>query len=81
MLVKELIEKLDTELDYIEITSDGESESFSPSALLENYGEIKEYLDKEVKRISFKTHDEYDESMAGEMYLLYTDRIVEIEVE
>ena len=63
MLVKELIEKLDTELDYIEITSDGESESFSPSALSENYGEIKEYLDKEVKRISFKTHDEYDESI------------------
>ena len=26
MLVKELIEKLDTELDYTEITSDGESE-------------------------------------------------------
>lgn len=46
-----------------------------------NYGEIKEYLDKEVKRISFKTHDEYDESMDGEMYLLYTDRILEIEVE
>lgn len=81
MLVKELIEKLDTELDYIEITSDGESESFSPSALSENYGEIKEYLDKEVKRISFKTYDEYDESMDGEMYLLYTDRILEIEVE
>lgn len=81
MLVKELIEKLDTELDYIEITSDGESESFSPSALSENYGEIKEHLDKEVKRISFKTHDEYGESMDGEMYLLYTDRILEIEVE
>ena len=81
MLVKELIEKLDTELDYIEITSDGESESFSPSDLSEKYGEIKEYLDKEVKRISFKTHDEYDESMDGEMYLLYTDRILEIEVE
>lgn len=81
MLVKELIEKLDSELDYIEITSDGESESFSPSTLSENYDEIKEYLDKEVKRVSFKTHDEYDESVDGEMYLLYTDKILEIEVE
>lgn len=81
MKVKELLEKLDSELDYVEIIQNGESESFSASAIKdENYDELNEYLDKEVKKISFTTSDEYDENMDGEMYLLYTNKILVIEV-
>ena len=77
MLVKELLEKLDTssEIDLIEIICNGESE------LLGSCNLNKECFDKEVNRISLRTKDEYTENMNGEMYLLYTDRILEIEVE
>lgn len=82
MLVKELLEKLDSELDYIEIIQNGESESFSASYIKdENYNELNEYLDKEVKKIHFRTDEDYDESLDGEMYLLYTNKVLEIEVQ
>lgn len=82
MKVKELLEKLDSELDYVEIIYNGESESFFASDIKdENYDELNKYLDKEVKKIGFNTSDDYDENMDGEMYLLYTNKILEIEVE
>lgn len=80
MFVRDLIEKLDSDLDYIELTSNNESlGSFTLDD--ENYDYIKKYLDREIKTIQFRTYDDYDENMDGEMYLLYTDRILEIEVE
>lgn len=83
MLVKELIEKLDSDgIDYIEVTSNGEFiECFGQSILSDrNYGDINEYLDKEVKKFGFRTNDVYDENFDGEMYLLDTEKVLEIEV-
>ena len=79
MLVRDLIEKLDSDLDYIELTSNNESLG---SFVLddENYDYIKEYLDREIKTIHFRTYDDYDESMDGEMYSLYTNKVLEIEI-
>lgn len=79
MLVKDLIEKLDSDLDYIELTSNNESlGSFTLDE--ENYDYFKEYLDREVKSIHFRTYDDYDENMDGEMYSLYTNKVLEIEI-
>lgn len=79
MLVRDLIEKLDSDLDYIELTSNNESlGSFTLDD--ENYDYIKEYLDREIKTIHFRTYDDYDENMDGEMYSLYTNKVLEIEV-
>ena len=79
MIVQDLIEKLDSDLDYVEITSNNESLG---SFVLddENYDYIKEYLDREIKTIHFRTYDDYDENMEGEMYSLYTNKVLEIEV-
>jgi hypothetical protein len=79
MIVQDLIEKLDSDLDYVEITSNNESLG---SFVLddENYDYIKEYLDREIKTIHFRTYDDYDENMDGEMYSLYTNKVLEIEV-
>lgn len=79
MFVRDLIEKLDSDLDYIELTSNNESLG---SFVLddENYDYIKEYLDREIKTIHFRTYDDYDENMDGEMYSLYTNKVLEIEV-
>lgn len=79
MIVQDLIEKLDSDLDYAEITSNNESLG---SFVLddENYDYIKEYLDREIKTIHFRTYDDYDENMDGEMYSLYTNKVLEIEV-
>lgn len=79
MLVRDLIEKLDSDLDYIELTSNNESLG---SFVLddENYDYIKEYLDREIKTIHFRTYDDYDENMDGEMYSLYTNKVLEIEI-
>lgn len=79
MLVKDLIEKLDSDLDYIELTSNNESlGSFTLDE--ENYDYIKKYLDREIKTIQFRTYDDYDENMDGEMYSLYTNKVLEIEI-
>lgn len=79
MVVQDLIEKLDSDLDYIELTSNNESlGSFVPDD--ENYDYIKEYLDREIKTIHFRTYDDYDENMDGEMYSLYTNKVLEIEI-
>lgn len=79
MFVRDLIEKLDSDLDYIELTSNNESlGSFTLDD--ENYGYIKKYLDREIKTIHFRTYDDYDEDMDGEMYSLYTNKVLEIEV-
>ena len=79
MVVQDLIEKLDSDLDYIELTSNNESlGSFTLDD--ENYDYIKEYLDREIKAIHFRTCDDYDENMDGEMYSLYTNKVLEIEV-
>lgn len=79
MIVQDLIEKLDSDLDYVEITSNNESLG---SFVLddENYDYIKKYLDREIKTIHFRTYDDYDENMDGEMYSLYTNKVLEIEV-
>lgn len=79
MIVQDLIEKLDSDLDYVEITSNNESLG---SFVLddENYDYIKEYLDREIKTIHFRTYDDYDENMDGEMYSLYTNKVLEIEL-
>lgn len=79
MIVQDLIEKLDSDLDYVEITSNNESLG---SFVLddENYDYIKEYLDREIKTIHFRTYDDYDENMDGEMYSLYTNKVLEIDV-
>ena len=79
MVVQDLIEKLDSDLDYIELTSNNESLG---SFVLddENYDYIKEYLDREIKTIHFRTYDDYDENMDGEMYSLYTNKVLEIEI-
>lgn len=79
MIVQDLIEKLDSDLDYVEITSNNESLG---SFVLddENYDYIKEYLDREIKTIHFRTYDDYDENMDGEMYSLYTNKVLEIEI-
>lgn len=79
MIVQDLIEKLASDLDYVEITSNNESLG---SFVLddENYDYIKEYLDREIKTIHFRTYDDYDENMDGEMYSLYTNKVLEIEV-
>lgn len=79
MLVRNLLEKLDSDLDYVEITSNNESLG---SFVLddENCDYIKEYLDREIKTIHFRTYDDYDENMDGEMYSLYTNKVLEIEV-
>lgn len=79
MLVKDLIEKLDSDLDYIELTSNNESlGSFTLDD--ENYDYIKKYLDREIKMVHFRTYDDYDENMDGEMYSLYTNKVLEIEI-
>lgn len=79
MFVRDLIEKLDSDLDYIELTSNNESlGSFTLDD--ENYDYIKKYLDREIKTIHFRTYDDYDENMDGEMYSLYTNKVLEIEV-
>lgn len=79
MVVKDLIEKLDSDLDYIELTSNNESlGSFTLDD--ENYDYIKEYLDREIKMVHFRTYDDYDENMDGEMYSLYTNKVLEIEI-
>lgn len=79
MLVKDLIEKLDSDLDYIELTSNNESlGSFTFDD--ENYDYIKKYLDREIKMVHFRTYDDYDENMDGEMYSLYTNKVLEIEI-
>lgn len=77
MLVKELLEKLDTgsEIDWIEIIYNGESKVFY-SLIIDN-----EYLNKEVKRISLRTQDEYTENMNGIFYVSDTTKIIVIEVE
>lgn len=79
MVVQDLIEKLDSDLDYIELTSNNESLG---SFVLddENYNYIKEYLDREIKTIHFRTYDDYDENMDGEMYSIYTNKVLEIEI-
>lgn len=84
MLVKDLIEKLDYDgINYLEITSNGEfAEGFGQSIFSDkNYEDIKEYLNKEVKKFGFITNDIYDENFDGEMYLLDTEKVLEIEVE
>ena len=79
MFVRDLIEKLDSDLDYIELTSNNESVgSFTLDD--ENYDYIKKYLDREIKTIHFRTYDDYDENMDGEMYSLYTNKVLEIEI-
>ena len=79
MVVKDLIEKLDSDLDYIELTSNNESlGSFTLDD--ENYDYIKKYLDREIKMVHFRTYDDYDENMDGEMYSLYTNKVLEIEI-
>lgn len=79
MFVKDLIEKLDSDLDYIELTSNNESlGSFTLDD--ENYDYIKKYFDREIKMIHFRTYDDYDENMDGEMYSLYTNKVLEIEI-
>lgn len=79
MFVRDLIEKLDSDLDYIELTSNNESlGSFTLDE--ENYDYIKKYLDREIKTIQFRTYDDYDENMEGEMYSLYTNKVLEIEI-
>lgn len=79
MLVRDLIEKLDSDLDYLELTSNNESlGSFTLDD--ENYDYIKKYLDREIKMVHFRTYDDYDENMDGEMYSLYTNKVLEIEV-
>jgi hypothetical protein len=79
MFVRDLIEKLDSDLDYIELTSNNESlGSFTLDE--ENYDYIKKYLDREIKTIHFRTYDDYDENMDGEMYSLYTNKVLEIEI-
>lgn len=79
MFVIDLIEKLDSDLDYIELTSNNESlGSFTLDD--ENYDYIKKYLDREIKTIHFRTYDDYDENMDGEMYSLYTNKVLEIEI-
>lgn len=79
MFVRDLIEKLDSDLDYIELTSNNESlGSFTLDE--ENYDYIKKYLDREIKTIQFRTYDDYDENMDGEMYSLYTNKVLEIEI-
>lgn len=79
MLVKDLIEKLDSDLDYIELTSNNESlGSFTLDD--ENYDYIKKYLDREVKMFSFRTYDDYTEDSEGEMYSLGTNMVLEIEI-
>lgn len=83
MLVKELLEKLDCDgINYFEITSNSEFiDGFGQSIFDDkNYREIKKYLDKEVKKIGFRTNDVYDENFDGEMYLLDTEKILEIEI-
>lgn len=79
MFVRDLIEKLDSDLDYIELTSNNESlGSFTLDD--ENYDYIKKYLDREIKMVHFRTYDDYDENMDGEMYSLYTNKVLEIEI-
>lgn len=79
MVVRDLIEKLDSDLDYIELTSNNESlGSFTLDD--ENYDYIKKYLDREIKMVHFRTYDDYDENMDGEMYSLYTNKVLEIEI-
>lgn len=79
MIVQDLIEKLDSDLDYVEITSNNESlGSFTLDD--ENYDYIKKYLDREIKMVHFRTYDDYDENMDGEMYSLYTNKVLEIEI-
>lgn len=79
MTVQDLIEKLDSDLDYIELTSNNESlGSFTLDD--ENYDYIKKYLDREIKMVHFRTYDDYDENMDGEMYSLYTNKVLEIEI-
>lgn len=79
MFVRDLIEKLDSDLDYIELTSNNDSlGSFTLDD--ENYDYIKKYLDREIKMVHFRTYDDYDENMDGEMYSLYTNKVLEIEI-
>lgn len=79
MVVQDLIEKLDSDLDYIELTSNNESlGSFTLDN--EDYDYIKKYLDREIKMVHFRTYDDYDENMDGEMYSLYTNKVLEIEI-
>lgn len=79
MLVRDLIEKLDSDLDYIELTSNNESlGSFTLDD--ENYDYIKPYLAREVKMFSFRTYDDYTEDSDGEMYSLGTNIVLEIEI-
>ena len=79
MLVRDLIEKLDSDFDYIELTSNNESLGYF-TLDDENYDYNKEYLDREIKTIHFRTYDDYDENMDGEMYSLYTNKVLEIEL-
>ena len=79
MTVEDLIEKMSPEIDYIEIISLNRSlGSFTLDD--ENYDYIKPYLDREIKMVHFRTYDDYDENMDGEMYSLYTNKVLEIEI-
>lgn len=79
MRVRDLLGKLDSDLDYIELTTNNESlGSFTFDD--ENYDYIKKYLDREIKMVHFRTYDDYDENMDGEMYSLYTNKVLEIEI-
>ena len=79
MRVEDLIEKMSPEIDYIEIISLNKSlGSFTLDD--ENYDYIKKYLDREIKMVHFRTYDDYDENMDGEMYSLYTNKVLEIEI-
>lgn len=79
MFVRDLIEKLDSDLDYIELTSNNESlGSFTLDD--ENYDYIKKYLDREIKMVHFRTYDDYTEDSEGEMYSLGTNTVLEIEI-
>lgn len=79
MKVIDLLDKKSPEIDYIEIISLNKSlGSFTLDD--ENYDYIKPYLGREVKMFSFRTYDDYDENMDGEMYSLYTNKVLEIEI-
>ena len=79
MTLEDLIEKMNQEIDYIEIISLNKSlGSFTLGD--ENYDYIKPYLAREVKMFSFRTYDDYTEDSDGEMYSLGTNTVLEIEI-
>ena len=79
MKVIDLIEKINPDIDYIELTSNNEIlGSFTLDD--ENYDYVKPYLGREVKMFSFRTYDDYTEDSEGEMYSLGTNTVLEIEI-